>query len=231
MGIAQGILASNLAGNLNGVLQEFVKGGATIYDKAMDLPFVTWDKATLDDVTSVLESNLGVPKEWFFDLNTYDNPEFLGSTVGAVALVLNGNGDDAEAFARMAGGLGVSGAVGANPALFVVTVVALAWAYHRAQESGDYTALLDGQLMGAVGSGSTLRGVSTRRYGEAPMSWASSRITPRSANSSGQSSPSNPRNGSRPPLSGRSCRLHCRSAQPGCITIAAHSGGLIGRLG
>ena len=187
VGTAQGLLASNLASDLNGLLQEFVKGGATIYDKAMDaqyiethvggalhrlfdgghtltraiaagrdasaedgiiqealgtiqgllrdgttpmgLPVVTWNKATFDDVTKALESSFRIPKEWFYDFNTYDAAELLGSTVGAMALVLNWNRADAESFARMAGGLGLSGAVAANPALLLVTVVALARAY------------------------------------------------------------------------------------------------------
>ena len=33
---AQGLLASNLANDLNGLLQDMVKGPPTIYDKAMD---------------------------------------------------------------------------------------------------------------------------------------------------------------------------------------------------
>ncbi|MCY4623949.1 MAG: hypothetical protein OXC99_02975 [Chloroflexi bacterium] len=128
VGTAQGLLASNLAVDLNDLMQGMVKGTATIYDKAMDatyiathegganhrlfdgghtlsgafsaghnasaddgivqealgtlrgllrdgtttmgLPIVTWNKATFDYVTIVMESSLRVPKEWFYDLNT-----------------------------------------------------------------------------------------------------------------------------------------------------------------
>ena len=215
---SQGLLASNLASNLNDLMQGMVKGTATIYDKAMDatyiatheggayhrlfdgghtlsgavtaghsasaddgiiqealgtlqgllrdgttpmgLPIVTWDKTTFDQVTGALQSHLHIPKDWFYDLNSFDATELLGSTVGVVAMALNWNRADTEGFAKLAGSMGLSSALAANPALLVVTVVALARAFQKARQTGDYAALVDGQVKGAIGTGSTLAAVS-----------------------------------------------------------------------
>ena len=195
----RGLLASNLASDLNDLMQDMVKGTATIYDKAMDatyiathegggyhrffdgghtlsgvvsaghsasdddgiiqealgslqgllrdgttpmgLPVVTWDRATFDQVADTLQSHLHVPKDWFYDLNTLDATELLGSTVGVVSMALNGNRADTEGFAKLAGSMGLSSALAANTALLVVTVVALARALQQARQTGDYAAL------------------------------------------------------------------------------------------
>ena len=215
---SQGLLASNLASDLNDLMQGMVKGTATIYDKAMDatyiathegggyhrlfdgghtlsgavsaghsasaddgiiqealgtlqgllrdgttpmgLPVVTWDKATFDQVADALRSHLHIPKDWFYDLNSFDATELLGSTVGVVAMALNWNRADTEGFARLAGSMGLSSALAANPALLVVAVVALARAFQKARQTGDYAALVDGQVKGAIGTGSALAAVS-----------------------------------------------------------------------
>ena len=215
---SQGLLASNLANDLNSLMQGMVKGTATIYDKAMDatyiathegganhrlfdgghtlsgavtaghsasaddgiiqetlgtlqgllrdgttpmgLPVVTWDKATFEQVADALRSHLHIPKDWFYDLNSFDATELLGSTVGVVAMALNWNRADTEGFAKLAGSMGLSSALAANPALLVVTVVALARAFQKARQTGDYAGLVDGQVKGAIGTGSALAAVS-----------------------------------------------------------------------
>ena len=214
----QGLLASSLSSDLNGLMQSMVKGSATIYDKAMDaeylathvgggnhrlfdgghtiagaisaghnasaddgiiqealgtvqgllrdgttakgLPLANWDKATYDQVAGTLQSKFNIPTEWFYDLNSYDAVELLGGAIGVVALALNWNGADTEAFARLVGGMGVSAAISANPLLLIVTVVALAKAFHKAHQTGEYAEFVDGQLKGGAGAGATLAAVS-----------------------------------------------------------------------
>ena len=170
---SQGLLASNLASDLNDLTQGMVKGTATIYDKAMDatyiathegganhrlfdgghtlsgavsaghsasaddgiiqeaigtlqgllrdgtttkgLPLVTWDKATFEHVDDALRSHLPIPTGWFYDLNTFDATELLGSTVGVVAMALNWNRADTEGFAKLAGSMGLSSRLGGEP--------------------------------------------------------------------------------------------------------------------
>ena len=101
-----------------------------------------------------------IPKSWFYDLNTYDAADLLGGAVGAVALILNWNRADTETFAQLAGGMGLSSIMSANPLLLILTVVALARAFHLARKSGEYAEFVDGQFKGVVGAGATLGVVS-----------------------------------------------------------------------
>ena len=200
------LLANNLSGEINGLMQNMVKGSPTIYDKAMDaefiathiggaqhrlfdgghtifgafraghsaspddsiiqeamgtlqgllrdvstpsgLPLANWDYETYHRVAEALESNFHIPKSWFYDLNTYDAADLLGGAVGAVALILNWNRADTETFAQLAGGMGLSSIMSANPLLLILTVVALARAFHLAHRSGEYAEFVDGQFKG-----------------------------------------------------------------------------------
>ena len=210
----QGLLASELSRDLNGLLASAVKGPATLYDKAMDagylathigggnhrlfdgghtivgafkavrgvspddsvveealgylhamfrdmttskgLPLATWDKASYDQVASYLQANFRIPKEWFYDLNSYDAAKLLGGVIGVVSTVLCWNRADTETFSKLVGSMGLSAVRGANPLLLIVTVVALAKAFHKAHRSGDYAGVADGVLKGALGTGATL---------------------------------------------------------------------------
>ena len=212
------LLANNLSGEINGLMQNMVKGSPTIYDKAMDagyiatniggaqhrlfdgghtiigafraghaaspddtiiqeamgtlhgllrdvstssgLPLANWDYETYHRVAEALESNFHIPKSWFYDLNTYDAADLLGGAVGAVALILNWNRADTETFAQLAGGMGLSSIMSANPLLLILTVVALARAFQLARKSGEYAEFVDGQFKGVAGAGATLGVVS-----------------------------------------------------------------------
>ena len=215
---SQALLASALSSDLNGLLQDMVKGSATIYDKAMDavynathigggnhrlfdeghtiagaikavrdaspedtileeamgflqgifrdmttvkgLPLANWDKATYDQVAGFLESQFRIPRDWFYDLASYNASELLGGVIGVVATALRWNRADTESFSKLVGGMGVSAVMSANPLLLMVTVVALAKAFHKAHQTGDYTDFVDGSLKGGIGAGGTLVAVS-----------------------------------------------------------------------
>ena len=77
-----------------------------------------------------------------------------------VAVALNWNRADTETFGRLVGGMGLSAAISANPILLLVTVVALAKAFHKAHQTGEYAEFVDGQLKGGMGAGATLAAVS-----------------------------------------------------------------------
>ena len=214
---AQGLLASALSTDLNALLQDMVKGSATIYDKAMDavyletgigganhrifdgghtiagaikavrgaspddtvvqeamgfleslfkdmttpkgLPLANWDPATYERVASYLQSNFGISRAWFYDINTYNAAELLGGVIGVVATALNWNRADTKEFATLVGGMGVSAAMSANPLLLTVTVVALAKAFHKARVAGEYAEFIDGHLKGGIASGASLAAV------------------------------------------------------------------------
>ena len=138
-----------------GTVQALLRDAAT----PRGLPFATWDKGTFDAAAGSLESTFAIPKSWFYDLNTYDAADLLGASVGVVAVALGWNRADTETFASLTAGMGLSAAVGANPLLLVVVVVAAAKAFHKARCGGEYTELVDGGFKGAVGSGATMAAV------------------------------------------------------------------------
>lgn len=138
-----------------GAVQGLLRDGTT----PRGLPLANWDKATYDSVAGSLESTFGIPKSWFYDLNTYDAAELLGGTVGAIALIFGWNRADTETFAKLVGSMGLSAAMSANPLLLVVTVVALARSVHKAHQTGEYAEFVDGQLKGGFSAGATLSAV------------------------------------------------------------------------
>ena len=222
--MAQNLLASSLSSDINGLVQDLVKGSATVYDKAMDakyaathlgggnhrmfdgghtlggawdavqraieispekfngegildqisgtfvalvkdgstekgLPFFTWDRGAYTEVANYLNGQLGIPKDWFYDLNSYDPAELLGSTIGTMVLAFRWNEAEAEEFGRLGAGLATAGVISGNPLLIVVSVVALARAFHLARESGDYREIADGMAKGTLVSGATISAV------------------------------------------------------------------------
>ena len=121
------------------------------------LPLATWDKATFDSVAAALESKFGIPKAWFYELNTYDAADLLGGAIGVVSVIYRWNRADTEEFARLASVIGTSAAVSTNPLLLVVSVVAMARAYNKASDADDIcrTDRWRG-YMGAATSGASL---------------------------------------------------------------------------
>ena len=155
----------NIAQEAWGFIQGLLRDGTT--DKG--LPFANWDKATYDQVAGSLKENFNIPKDWFYDLNSYDAAELLGGAIGAVALALNWSRADTEQFARFAGSMGLSSVISANPLLMVVTVVSLAKAFHKAHETGEYAEFVDGQFRGAMGTGATLVAISLIAAASGPV--------------------------------------------------------------
>ncbi len=146
----------NIAQEAWGFIQGLLRDGTT----SKGLPFANWDKATYDQVADSLNTKFNIPKDWFYDLNSYDAAELLGSAIGVVALVLNWNRADTEQFARFAGSMGLSSVISANPLLMIVAVVSLAKAFHKARQTGEYAEFVDGQFRGAMGTGAILAAVS-----------------------------------------------------------------------
>lgn len=124
------------------------------------LPLANWDKTTYDQVSGYLQSNFGIPGDWFYDLNSYAAPELLGGVIGVVATALMWNRADTEQFSTLVAGMGISAAMSANPLLLVVTVVALAKAFHKARHGGEYAEFIDGHLKGGIGAGASLAAAS-----------------------------------------------------------------------
>ena len=123
------------------------------------LPLATWDRSTFDSVAAALESRYGIPKAWFYELNTYDAADLLGGAIGVVSVIYRWNSADTEEFARLASVIGTSAAVSANPLLIVISVVAMARAYNKASSADEFAELVDGSFKGAATSGASLAAI------------------------------------------------------------------------
>ena len=119
------------------------------------LPLVTWDQETFNGLTDAL-GRVGIPRAWVVDMASYDAVELIGASLGVLAIALNWNNDDVEEFSRIVGGMGLAAAVGANPLLLIVTVVALGRAFHTARRTGDWKEFTDGLARGGICTGAVL---------------------------------------------------------------------------
>jgi len=79
-----------------------------------------------------LAETFSIPEPWLRDCLNYTATELVASMIPALALAMNWSEKDAESFARLAGGLGVGAVVSANPVLAVISLAALARAFHLA---------------------------------------------------------------------------------------------------
>ena len=139
-----------------GLLQALARDGTT----PMGLPLVNWDRDTFYGLANTLEG-FGISRDWLIDLVNYDAVELVGSSIGVVAIALNWNNEDIEEFTTIVGGMGLSAAVSANPLLLVVTIVALAKAFHTARKTGDWKEFTDGLAKGGICTGAVLLVTST----------------------------------------------------------------------
>ena len=124
------------------------------------LPIANWDKTTYDQVANHLQSNFGIPKEWFYDINSYDAPELLAGVIGLISVILSWKEEDTEKFSKLVGNMGVAAVFSANPILLVITLTSLARAFHKAERAGEYVEAVDGMLKGGLGTGATLAAAS-----------------------------------------------------------------------
>ncbi len=123
------------------------------------LPLATWDKSTFDSVAAGFESKFGIPKTWFYELNTYDVSDLFGGVIGVVSVIYRWNTADTEEFARLASVIGTSAAVSGNPLSLVVSLVALARAYNKANNAEEFEELVDGGFRGAATAGASLAAI------------------------------------------------------------------------
>ena len=134
------------------------------------IPLANWDKGTYDQVSEFLQSEFGIPKDWFYDLNSYDASERVIGATGVMGVALCWNRTDSENVAGLVGSMGTSAAISANPLLLVVTVVALANAFQKVRIAGRSGDFIGGKVRGTIGSLRSLRrrtiseGVRTREY-------------------------------------------------------------------
>lgn len=136
------------------------------------LPLATWNQDTFNQVAGTLESTYHIPRSWFADLNTYTGAELLGGAISALAVVFAWNRADTEAFAKLVGGIGVSAVLSANPLLMLMTVAAMARAFHKARRTGEFAEFVDGQARGGLIAGASFAAISAVGVGGGPVGLA-----------------------------------------------------------
>ena len=112
-----------------------------------------------DDVSVYYETvmeNVEISQVWLNDLASYNVVELVAGSIGILAVALNWNNDDVEEFSSIVGSMGLSAVVSANPLLLIVTVAALAKAFHAARKSGDWKEFTDGLAKGGICTGAVL---------------------------------------------------------------------------
>ena len=101
-------------------------------------------------------SSIGISVSWVNDLVSYDFVELIAGSIGILAVALNWNNDDVEDFSRLVGSIGLSSVASTNPLTLIVTLVALARAFHLARKSGDWKEFSDGIAKGGICVGAVL---------------------------------------------------------------------------
>ena len=134
-----------------GLLQALARDATT----PRGLPLVTWNEETFNNLANNL-NDFGISKAWLNDLVSYDVVELIAGSIGILAVALNWNNDDVEEFSSLVSGMGLSAVVSANPLMLIVTVVALARAFHIARKTGDWKEFTDGLVKGGICTGAVL---------------------------------------------------------------------------
>ena len=134
-----------------GLLQALARDATT----PMGLPLVTWNEDTFNGLADTL-GNFGITRAWLNDLVSYDVVELVAGSIGILAVALNWNNDDVEEFSNIVGSMGLASIVSANPLMLIVTVAALAKAFHSARKSGDWKEFSDGLAKGGICTGAVL---------------------------------------------------------------------------
>lgn len=117
----------------------------------MGLPVATVDRAWFESSAAAL-GDFGITKKVLADALSYTGSEVAGAALGAVALLLNWNKAETEKAAALAGSLGISTLLAANPVLGLVALACFARAFQTACGAGSRTALPVGVLKGGAGS-------------------------------------------------------------------------------
>ena len=159
---------SQVSGEINAWLQNLVESSTTNFNITIDTiyretsisedyygQFDIYNEDTLNNVVET-QADLGVFMSWSNDLVTYDVVELIGGSIGILAVALNWNNDDVEEFSNIVGGIGLYSAISVNPFMLIVTVVAVARAFHVARKSGDWKEFSDGLAKGGICAGAVL---------------------------------------------------------------------------
>ncbi len=113
------------------------------------LPVFSMSVDNYHNLTDYL-SNFGVSKSYVNDLLHFNTPEILSATIGVFALIFSWNSTDTEKFAQIAGSIGISTLLAANPIGGVISLVGLVRCYQMAKGGNCEIEALNGIIKGSV---------------------------------------------------------------------------------
>jgi hypothetical protein len=109
------------------------------------------NKAAYDKFVGKMSATYGIKKSWFADALTINLSEFFVTTVGVLAFVFQWKKREKEEFADLASSLLTAAAVGANPFLFVASLISLGASYTKSKKKKNFK---KGSIRGFLGMGS-----------------------------------------------------------------------------
>lgn len=137
-------------------LQE-VLGFLTAYGKDLSshvgMPLFGMSRESYQAVSSTLSDTFSIPKPWLQDLLHVNGVEVFGTSIGTIALALRWNKATTAEFSRLAGSLGISAIISANPLLGVVALATAAKAFNHTRKKGGYKEAVQGLAKGGFGTG------------------------------------------------------------------------------
>ena len=114
------------------------------------LPFLTVSKEGYDKTSSYLKNQFGIPANWYYDIQTVNLAEIFGTTLGALAVFFQWNKKDKEIFGEIASSLFISGMLGGNPLVIILSLVTLGRAYSLNKRKEGYNYLSTGLKKGGL---------------------------------------------------------------------------------
>ena len=114
------------------------------------LPFLTISKDGYDKASSYLKNQFGIPANWYYDIQTVNLSEIFGTTLGALAIFFQWNKKDKEIFGEITSSLFISGMLGGNPLVIILSLVTLGRAYSLNKRKEGYNYLSTGLKKGGL---------------------------------------------------------------------------------
>ena len=96
------------------------------------------NKAAYDQFVGKMSAAYGIKKSWFADALTINLSEFFVTTVGVLAFIFQWKKREKEEFADLASSLLTAAAVGANPFLFVASLISLGASYTKSKKKKNF---------------------------------------------------------------------------------------------
>ena len=132
-------------------LKAFVDTFFKDFNTHAGIPFYTISKETYDNAAIFLNQKFGIPKDWFYDIQTLNGSELIASSIGVLAVIFNWNKKDAKLFGDLVSSLMLAGVIGGNPITVIIGIITLARHFHLEKNKRKIsTKFLRGAKLGSL---------------------------------------------------------------------------------